>query len=135
MSPNARWPAKPMNLNATGCKVCSHRGSKVGQEKLARRYHQRYANSLWTSTLNYLPCPGEKLPRCVTFVTAEGQIIRVSNTLPPLVLHPPSKPDDTNPGTRFLTRQTANWQPYDCMQKDGRSLLLPPTCNAHVTLS
>src|SRR5438270_14061609 len=70
-----------------------------GARETQRRCHQRSANSLWTCTLNYLPCLGEKLPRFATFVTAEGRIIRVSNTLRPLRLRVPSSPGATSPGT------------------------------------
>ncbi len=73
-------------------------GSRVGKEKLAGRSHQRYASSLSSCTQNSPPCPGEKLPRFVTFVTGEDPPITVSNTLQPLVLRPPSRPGDTSPG-------------------------------------
>src|SRR5260370_31103944 len=36
MSLSVRWPAKPMSLSATGCKVCSRRGSRAEQEQLAK---------------------------------------------------------------------------------------------------
>ena len=83
MSPNARCPGKRMSLNETGCKACSRLGSKAEREKLARRCRKRCASSSLICTLNFPLCPGEKLPRCATFGTAEGQTIRVSNTLPP----------------------------------------------------
>src|SRR6266702_7618151 len=128
---HARFLAKRTNLNDTGCKACSHLKSKAEREKSQRRCHQRYANSSWTCTLSFLPCPGEKLPRFATFVTAEGQIIRVSNTLRPLVLCVPSSPGATSPGTRFLTRQSANWPWSGSTARDGRSLLLPSTLRPH----
>ncbi len=131
MSPSARCPAKRMSLNATGCKACSRLGSKAEREKPQKHSHQRSANSSWTCTPKHLPCPGEKLPKFVTFSTVEGQIIKTSNILRPLRLRLPSRPGATSPGTRFLIRQSASWQPSDCIQKGGRSLLLPPTLRPH----
>jgi hypothetical protein len=99
MSLSGRLPAKPMNLNAMGWQACFLPGNKAGKEQPQKHFHQRSASSLWTCMLNYRRCPGEKSPRFATFVTEEDQTIRVSNTLPPLVLRHLCQPDATSPGT------------------------------------
>src|SRR2546426_11138882 len=45
MSPNARLPAKPMNLNAMGWRACFLPGNKAGKEKPQKRSHHRSASS------------------------------------------------------------------------------------------
>ena len=98
MSPNARCPAKPMNLNAMGWRASSPLANRVEKEKPQKHFHQRSASSLWTCTLNYRRCLGAKSPRFATFVTEEGQTIRVSNTLLPLRLRHLCQPGATSPG-------------------------------------
>ena len=89
------------------------------REKPEKRCHKSFATSLWTCTLNYPPCLGEKLPRCVSFVTAEGQITRVSNILRPLHLIP-FDPDAISPGISFLILQNASLQSSVYIARDGR---------------
>jgi hypothetical protein len=133
MSPNAYCPVKRMSLNDTGCKACSRLGSKAEREKPQRRCHQRFANSSLTCTLSCQPCPGEKSLRFATSVTAGSPPITVSNTSPPPVPGPLCQPGDISTGTRFLTRQSANWQQYDYTRKDGQLLLSPSILRPHGT--
>jgi hypothetical protein len=107
--------------------ACSRLGSKAEREKPQRRCHQRFANSSLTCTLSCQPCPGEKSLRFATSVTAGSPPITVSNTSPPPVPGPLCRPGDISTGTRFLTRQSANWQQYDYTRKDGQLLLSPST--------
>src|SRR5436305_4972906 len=56
MSPNARWPAKPMRLNALGWLASLRPGSKVEREKRARRCRKISANSSSIFTPRCPPC-------------------------------------------------------------------------------
>jgi len=129
-------PPEIRQLIVDACKralACSRLGSKAEREKPQRRCHQRFANSSLTCTLSCQPCPGEKSLRFATSVTAGSPPITVSNTSPPPVPGPLCRPGDISTGTRFLTRQSANWQQYDYTRKDGQLLLSPSTLRPHGT--